>query len=164
MKTIVLIRHAKSDWGNDALLDFDRHLNTRGYEDAYRSSKSLLEKKIVPDCILSSPAVRAFTTAVIFARAFSISENTIKLEKDIYEAKVSALVKVLKNIDNAHNTVFMFGHNPGFTDLFNEISNSDIDNVPTCGIMAIKFNVDSWKNLTDTKGEFLFSSFPKEFK
>ena len=165
MKELILIRHAKSDWGNESLKDIDRHLNERGYEDAYLLSKWYEKNYASPDLILSSTATRALNTALIFARALNYNMVNFVLEKDIYESTLSTLLSILKNQDDAKKTIMLFGHNPGITDLCNALC-SDVffDNIPTCGIVGISFETASWKKITESNSKIKFQQFPKEYK
>ncbi len=165
MKELVLVRHAKSDWGNESLKDIDRHLNERGYEDAYLLSKWYEKNKTMPDLIISSTATRALNTALIFARALDFNMANFVLEKDIYESKAATLLAVIKKQNDAKKTIMLFGHNPGVTDFFNGLSNDVyFDNIPTCGIVSLGFETDSWKDISAENSKLNFQQFPKEYK
>ncbi len=164
MKTLYLVRHAKSDWGNEVLKDIDRPLNNRGYSDAYIQSVKFSTDQKHPDLIVSSPAVRAFTTAGIFARTLKYKEDKILISQGIYESSSSTIINTIAATNDAVSTLMVFGHNPGFTEAFDELSDSYIDNIPTCGIVGITFNVKSWTEIIDTKGHCFLSFFPKDFK
>src|SRR6476661_10449246 len=122
MKEIIFVRHAKSEWGNESLNDIDRPLNERGYGDAYFLSSWYAKNKPVPDLIVSSTATRAYNTAQIFARALQLKSNKFQLEEKIYESSVETLLGIIKNLPTSANRVMMFGHNPGFTNISNEIT------------------------------------------
>lgn len=158
-KQLLLVRHAKSDWSNPMLSDFDRPLNKRGKENAPEMAKRLFYKGHKFDFILSSPAKRAKTTAKIFAGALQINE--ISLEENIYEANSQALLKIVNNISNDVETVAMFGHNPGFTDFVNYLADADIYNIPTAGMVFITFPFESWQMISKGTGDILFFDFPK---
>ncbi len=164
MKKLYVTRHAKSDWGHEGLQDIDRPLNQRGYEDAYRMCSSLKKKNHQPELIVSSPATRAISTAFIFARAFSYPEEKVLIIRDIYEATSDVLKEQIKKFSDKYSVIMLFGHNPGLTRLFNEASDSDIDNLPTCGVMLLEFDTDAWKNVFNQPGKSVFSEFPKDFK
>src|SRR6187399_947983 len=110
MKELILVRHAKSDWGNEALKDIDRHLNERGYEDAYLLSKWYEKNKTMPDLILASTATRALNTALIFARALEFNMTNFVLEKDIYESKAATVLSIVKKQNDSKKTIMLFGH------------------------------------------------------
>lgn len=163
MKTLYVIRHAKSSWDQPGLSDFDRPLNERGKRDAPRMGKRLKEKSIIPHLMLSSPAKRALSTCKRIAETLDYPKDKIKTERDLYHADDDQILNVLRRINDKHDVVFMFGHNPGLTDFVNATSDRDnyIDNVPTCGIVAFTFDVDSWQRISFGKGRFLFFDFPK---
>lgn len=164
MKEITIIRHAKSDWGEELIKDVDRHLNTRGLRDAYFMSEWYSKNNTKPDLILSSTATRAISTALIFSRALKLSSEQIALETKLYEASVSTLFAVMQKQNNDHHKILVFGHNPGLTEFCNELS-TDIyfDNLPTCSIASYQFNIMNWKDLSEKKGSLNFYQFPKNF-
>jgi len=165
MKQIIFLRHAKSDWGNELLKDIDRHLNERGYSDAYFMSKWFAEQHKSPALILSSTASRALSTALIFARQLEFDMKHFKIEKRIYEASVSTLKKIVSEQDNSYNSIMMVGHNPGFTEVCNTLSEDlFFDNLPTCGIVSIQFKSASWQGVVKEKGKIEYYQFPKEFR
>lgn len=165
MKELILIRHAKSDWGNEYLKDVDRCLNDRGYSDAYYSSTWFLENKKIPEIILSSTATRALNTALIFARTLDYDMKNFKLEKDIYEGAASTLFELVARQADGKNSLMLFGHNPGITSLCNLLSDEYFfDNIPTCGIVSYRFEIESWKNIEPKTGKLNYYQFPKDFK
>ncbi|MCX3263250.1 SixA phosphatase family protein [Pedobacter agri] len=158
-KQLLLVRHGKSDWGNLDLKDFDRPLNKRGKENAPEMAERLVQRGFKFDLIVSSPAKRAKSTAKFFAEAYQV--NDIQYEESIYEANTTALLKVINGLDDSSDTVIMFGHNPGFTDLANELSDADIYNIPTAGMVLMSFPFDSWKMVSRGTGELVFFDYPK---
>lgn len=165
MKEVIFVRHAKSDWGNEFLQDVDRHLNERGYSDAYFLSEWYLKNKTLPQLILSSTAIRAMSTALIFARKFNARTDAFALEKDLYEASHLQILAVLKKQNNSLNSVMLFGHNPGLTSVCNELTNDlFFDNIPTCGMVSLSFEITKWSDLNTQKGKLNYYQFPKEFK
>jgi len=159
MKQLLLVRHGKSDWGNASLKDFDRPLNKRGKENAPEMAERLIKKGFKFDLIVSSPAKRAKTTAKFFAEAYQT--ESIHYEEAIYEANTTTLLKVVNALDDAADTIIMFGHNPGFTDLANELSDADIYNIPTAGMVLMSFPYDTWKMVSRGTGELVFFDYPK---
>lgn len=165
MKQLILIRHAKSDWGSEGLKDIDRHLNERGYTDAYFMANWYAENQQLPDLIISSAATRALSTALIFARKLGLKMTSIEMQPDIYEAHDDTLLKIVQKIGDSHKRVMLFGHNPGFTDLSNRLApGTYFDNIPTCGIVAVNFKTDSWKKVNEESGELAYYRFPKDFR
>jgi len=163
MKKIILVRHAKSYWGNQSLSDFDRPLNKRGKSDAPFMGKILKEKSVKPDLIISSPARRAKKTAMVIADKIGYPEKKIIFDEELYEATSNNILKVLKLVDEVYQTVILFGHNPGLTLLNNFISNNYIDNIPTCGVVAMEFDKE-WIELDKNSCTQLFFEYPKLYK
>ncbi|MFZ2904924.1 MAG: histidine phosphatase family protein [Cyclobacteriaceae bacterium] len=161
MKKLFVIRHAKSSWDNPMQNDFDRPLNKRGERDAPRMAKRLKEKRIVPDLMLTSPANRARTTCETFARILNYAAEKIKTEKSLYHADEDEILSVVKGVNEKHDEIILFGHNPGITDFVNKLTDARIDNVPTCGIVACTVEVDSWKKIAWGGGKVDFFDFPK---
>lgn len=163
MKTVYLVRHAKSSWKNMDLADIDRPLNSRGKRDAPFMGALLNEKGIKPDRLLSSPAKRAKKTAFAFAKALDYPKHAIELTPRIYEASVEDLFFVIKNCHNALNSVMLFGHNYTYTEFANLYAKPSLDNVPTTGVVAIEFQVEEWKDITTKNGKMLFFEYPKKY-
>ena len=164
MKTVYLIRHAKSSWEDESLSDFDRPLNERGKTDAPRMGKRLKERNLTPDLLLSSPAKRAFSTAKRIAEVLGYAKEKIKTDQTLYHADEDEILGVIRSVSDKNNCIFLFGHNPGLTDFVNAMNNDRkrfIDNVPTCGVVAFAFDITSWKLIDFGKGELLFYDFPK---
>lgn len=159
MKTILLNRHAKSDWNNIDLTDFERPLNNRGERDAPEMAERLLEKNIKIDKIITSPAIRAISTARVFAEKLEINE--IQEEKDIYHSGEITIKKLVNELPDNINTVLFFGHNPDFTSLARYFSGELFANVPTCGIVCIDFDINTWKKIHQKNGKVRFFDFPK---
>lgn len=163
MKKLFLIRHAKSDWGHNELPDFERPLNKRGKHDAPFMAKILLKKNIVPDLVYSSPAVRAITTAKIFAEEIGFHKKIIIENEDIYEAGIRELENIVQNIPDEHKTVFLFGHNMTITSYANHLGDKFIDNMPTCSIVGIEFDMKNWKNAERGQGRIFLFEYPKKY-
>lgn len=161
MKQLLLVRHGKSEWGNAHLADFDRPLNPRGHRNAPEMAARLLQKDLVPQLVVSSPALRAITTAKHFVQAWKKSADQIKEEASIYEADVKTLLKVINNFNNKFDYIAVFGHNPGFTDLVNYLCDADIYNIPTCGTALIQFPFDEWTMVSHHTGRLIQFDYPK---
>lgn len=162
MKRLYLIRHAKSSWSNPDVGDFDRSLNDRGKRDAPEMGRRLKESKVEPELILSSPAKRARKTAKIVAKEINFPKKHIMTDESIYLAGVSTLLEVIRHIDDALHQVILVGHNPGLTDLADYLTNCQIDNIPTCGIFCMDFDIRSWKEVAKGEGKFVFFDYPKK--
>ncbi|MBE2189344.1 MAG: histidine phosphatase family protein [Desulfobulbaceae bacterium] len=163
MKTIVLVRHAKSSWDNPDWSDFERPLNKRGLRDAPYLAEVLKSKVLKPNLVISSPAIRAKTTATIFANAFEYEEKDIKFDIGLYEKGQKYVSKIISQIDNQVSSVFFFGHNPDITSLAGFLTGDYFENVPTCGIVCIDFNVQNWEQALNDNGTLRFFIFPKLF-
>lgn len=161
MKTIYLIRHAKSSWAFN-LPDHDRPLARRGRKDVEKVGKYLSETYQKPDLIISSTASRAFYTALYVCDAFKIDESHIQLNSNLYHADPEKILDIVHHVtEEDHHCLALFGHNPGFTYAANLLGNSDIENIPTCGAVGITFEVDKWSEIHFSKGGLLFFHFPK---
>lgn len=164
IKTLILIRHAKSEWGNPFLSDFDRPLNARGKKNALRMGEVLSRRKIHPDLILSSPALRAKTTAIEISDKLSYPADSIRYEPLLYASEIERIFSVIRAISKDINTLLVFGHNPEFTECANALCKCEIDNIPTCGVVAMQLNVDSWENIGFNSAKLLFFDTPKQQK
>lgn len=123
----------------------------------------LLEKNIIPDLIMSSTAVRAFEFAKVIAKVTGFKPKNIFRERDLYLASPEDMLKIVRQTGVENNIVFLVAHNPGITDFANMLANCSIDNIPTSGIVSIKFDVDSWKNVSFGKGQFEFFDYPRNY-
>ncbi|MCD0488757.1 histidine phosphatase family protein [Pedobacter sp. MC2016-14] len=163
-KQLLLIRHGKSDWGNSHLADFDRPLNSRGLRNAPEMATRLSNKHFIPELIVSSPAMRALTTARNFAQVWNKPLDQIKEEPSIYEANTTALLSIVNKLDDHFNMVAMFGHNPGFTEFANYLSDSNIHNIPTCGVVIIEFPFEKWNHVSADTGALKLFDYPKSIE
>lgn len=161
MKTLYLVRHAKSSWDNANQSDHDRPLNQRGERDAPRMGKRLRKRGDQPEVIISSSAVRALTTASILATALDYPTSDISIEERLYGAEPEDVLSIIGNLDDGIHCAMLVGHNPTFTALINALGRCDLDNVPTCGMAVLTFPIDSWKNMTTTQGTLVDFDFPK---
>ncbi|MBV7528608.1 histidine phosphatase family protein [Chitinophaga sp. sic0106] len=163
MKTLLLIRHAKSSWNDPNTDDFDRPLNKRGKDNAPEMAQRLLDKGVVPELIIASPAKRTRTTAKLMADVWHYPKQAILLEDELYLCYASTFLKVITKIDDDFNAVAIFAHNPGITDFANYLTEEiRIDNVPTAGVFAIQANTDSWQEFDRAKKTFLFFDYPRK--
>lgn len=163
MKKLFIIRHAKSDWSDTSLDDFDRPLNNRGLKNAPFMGKLLKEKGVMPDLIISSSANRTFTTAQIFASQLGYLGD-ILLDKNLYEVSANTIESIVKNVSDNFDTIFLIGHNPGLQMFAETISKFEVDNMPTCAVVEIDFKVDSWKDISRKESKLISYDYPKKFK
>ena len=161
MKTIILVRHAKSSWDDFSLKDEDRPLTDRGKKNAPDMARRLLKKKIPIDAILSSPAKRAKSTAEYFAKEYDIPKKKIKLIDELYMASSDAFVKTIRNAPEKADSIALFSHNEGITQFANSLSEARVDNMPTCSVFAVKVDIDNWNEFEPGKTEFYFFDYPK---
>jgi len=162
-KTLILIRHAKSDWSENGQKDFDRELNQRGHMDAPRMGGKLKDLGIVPDLIVSSPAARARLTTEYICEQIHYPLDAVDFQEDIYEASVRTLLKVVNELNDKYKTVVIVGHNPGFSYLAENLTHTEIGNIPTCGIVELQFELDSWALISQNTATLKSFIFPKMF-
>jgi phosphohistidine phosphatase len=164
MKTLYIVRHAKSSWDNPLQDDFDRPLNDRGKKDSPRMGRRLKEQKIFPALMLSSPAHRALSTCKRIAEVLHFPGEKIKTAQELYHASAAEILEVVRNVEDQHESLMIFGHNPGLTDFANALMQNEedsIDNIPTCGIVAFSIKTESWQKVRFGDSDFLFFDFPK---
>lgn len=161
MKYLYLIRHAKSSWDDENLKDIDRPLNDRGLHDAPLMGNVLKSMNKVPDKIVSSPAKRAIATAITIAEKVGYKEEDILQDPTIYHSGLPELLKIISGFNNDWSKVFFIGHNPGFTQLAELITSDEFGNIPTCGIVEIELEIDSWMEISSGIGTKTFYDFPK---
>ena len=163
MKQIFLVRHAKSDWNFAGLTDYDRPLSERGHHDAPKMSQLLSNISPKVDALISSTAQRAFTTAQYFAKALHIEEQAIVKEPSLYHASESSILKTIQNLDNTYNTVCLFSHNPGISDLVATFLTKYLfAEIPTCGIVKLVLRDNDWKNFNVKNVTLESYWFPKD--
>lgn len=162
MKTLILVRHAKSSWDDVSLSDFERPLNDRGKNDAPKMAKRLLNKNIDIDIFISSPARRAKKTAGYFIKEYNRNTDEIIFVSALYDAGIENFMQTVKEIKDTYDSAAIFSHNPGITYFANQlIENAQIDNMPTCSVFGVKAKVEKWKDFIKAKKEFLFFDYPK---
>ncbi len=164
VKRLYILRHAKSDWSDSKLDDFERGLKKRGKNDIKLISLWLKKHNVKPDLVISSPAKRAKKTLEILRDILNIKKDNIRFDKNIYEANVKYLIDMLAKLDNKYKEVFLIGHNPSLNDLAEFFSDTIITNIPTSGVIAIEFNVKSWNEIKRKKGNIVFFEYPKKLK
>jgi phosphohistidine phosphatase len=162
MRTLFIIRHAKSSWEDTSKRDFDRPLNERGLRVAPKMAALLKNKGVDPDLLVSSPAKRALNTALIFAKAFGIPDSEVAQREEIYEASVQDLLRLISSLPDTAQTVLLFGHNPTLTDLANRFTDDYIANIPTCGIVKVDTAAISWDKMYEGNSRVVAKYFPKE--
>jgi phosphohistidine phosphatase len=162
MKTLMLLRHAKSSWDDAGLRDFERPLSDRGRRAAPRMGKALAERGPSPDMIISSPAIRAKQTVEAFVKAAGFDIQP-KLDGRIYEAPSAELMKLIRGLPNTRNTVLLVGHNPGFEETLARITGA-YERMPTAALACIELGVDRWEDVEDSGGRLAWFLTPKMLK
>ena len=161
LKTLLILRHAKSSWKYDDLADHDRPLNNRGRRDAPRIGRLLAEKELLPDLIISSSARRARRTAELVAEN-SGCEGEIQLERDLYAAEPEAYRDALRRLGGDHRRVMVVGHNPGLEDLLEELT-GDWERMPTAALAQVELPIDEWEQFDEeVEGRLVGFWRPKE--
>ena len=161
MKTLYIVRHAKSSWDFPHLSDHDRPLNNRGKKAAPVMGKRLKTRNIYPDRVVSSTAKRARNTCFKMMREIGFPEDDVILDEDLYDFGMSGILDVIHRQRDA-NSLMIYGHNPAFTSLANYLGNLDIDNIPTAGMVALEFDIKNWSGATQGTGELVFFDYPKK--
>jgi len=161
MKTLTLLRHAKSSWDDPALDDFDRPLNPRGRRDAPEMGRRLKARGEIPDLIVSSPARRALATARMVAREVGIPEDRIIEEPALYHAGPGRIMSVVRSLESMADHLMLVGHNPGFNDVANSLTDSRVDNLPTAAVFQVVFDVDDWSEVATGQGRLVRFDCPK---
>jgi phosphohistidine phosphatase len=163
MKQLFVIRHAKSSWDNAGQSDFDRPLNERGHRDAPQMAKRLIKAGFSLDMLVSSPAIRALTTAQYFAEEFDFKKKEIVTLDRLYHASAETIFNVIATeLNDTWETVAIFSHNPGITYFANSLGVAELDNMPTCGIIGVKADIKSWKDFVKARKELLLFDYPKK--
>ena len=165
MKTLYLVRHAKSSWAIEDIADKDRPLKGRGIRDAHLISMYLGEtmNQTLNIQLWSSSATRALHTALIFAQNFGIPAGQIRVVDELYHCEWDSIHDEVKKTDDKVDVLFLFAHNPGSTEYVNEITDAGIKNVPTTGVAGIGFDTNRWSTLPK-EGKCMLFEYPKRFK
>lgn len=162
MKTLYIVRHAKSSWEYDGIKDVDRPLKKRGINDAYLISKVLKNQVDCPSVFVSSCANRALHTAMIFSYTFNYPLANLKISKSLYSFSDGYLIKTVKALDDSFDSAIIFSHDHGINTFVNTFGNKPLAHVSTCGVIGIKFKDKHWKNIK--KGDTFLTEFPKFHK
>ncbi len=164
MKTLYLLRHAKSSWDEHGISDFDRSLNKRGKTDAPMMGQIFHQKNIKPDIIISSPAKRALTTAKTVAKEMGLAESSIQTDMRIYDQGMNNILAILQDLNGRYDTVMLVGHNPTFTEAVNYFCDYGLANMPTCALFGVTFPVEDWRIVDRDLGSFACYEWPKKYK
>jgi len=162
MKTLYLIRHAKSDWKPD-LTDFKRPLNKRGIKDTPFMAKKLIELEFNPELIICSSAQRTTATAQLICEEINYPQEEILFNQSIYESSIDNLISLINQFPNKNNEIALIGHNPSITMLANYLTGNYIGNMPTCSIVKIELEIDNWNEVIEGIGIQKYFIYPKAF-
>lgn len=163
MKTIIVIRHAKSSWANIGEKDFDRPLNERGKKEAVEMAEKLIAANVPVDAFVSSSAKRARKTAKAFVEEYGKTKEDIVQVPGLYNAPAEVFYETIYSLNNAYDSVALFAHNPGITDFVNSLCDDEtINEMPTCGVFAVQTPITDWTQFKEASKQFLFFRHPKE--
>lgn len=162
MKTLYIVRHAKSSWEYDGIADIDRPLKKRGIKDAHLLSNHLVETLKKPDVFVTSSANRALHTAIIFCENFGYPMANLKIKRQLYSFSDGYLVKTIKALDDGFDSAIVFSHDHGINTFVNKYGSKPIAHVPTCGVIGIEFDIANWKSIK--KGKTILIETPKNHK
>lgn len=161
MKTLLIVRHAKSSWKDSNLVDHQRPLNKRGKKAAPEMGRRLKKRGVSPDMIVSSDARRAVDTAASMAEILGLSPKATQQTPELYHGEPDRILAVIHQFDNQWKSVMLVGHNPGLTETVNRFIPVPIANIPTAGVVELRFNTRSWRNIDRDNLEFSWFDFPK---
>ena len=161
MKTLYMSRHAKSSWKHD-VTDHQRPLKGRGKSDGEVVSTYVAKNLPAPEMIVSSEAVRALSTAVYYKDAWNVADENFTTNNELYDFSGQQVLRVIKDLDNKKNCIMIVGHNHAFTSIANMLGSEYMDNMPTCGFVAIEFKVEAWQDVV--KGKTIHRVFPRDLK
>ena len=163
VKTLFLIRHAKSSWDDVSLSDTLRPLAKRGRRDAPKAGDRLSKRGVSADLILSSPATRALTTAKIIAKRLSYDPKNIVVDHRLYPGDVDELLDLVHKLDDELERVMLFGHNPGLTELAHGLSNA-ITHMPSCAVAEFTFDAELWSRIGGASLASAALDYPKKHR
>lgn len=164
MKTLLIVRHAKSSWSDKGISDIDRPLKKSGVNDATEVAQKLKQQKVSPDIIITSPAVRAITTAMIFARNLNYPLWQLSISEIAYDFTKDALLSIINTTADKYKTLMLVGHDPALTYLVNELTGEQFEKIPTSAVFTISFRVQSWKRVALGNGRLAGVESPTKGK
>lgn len=162
MKTLFLLRHAKSSWADPDLKDFERPLSARGAKDVPLMAERFLQKHARVDCMICSPATRTKTTAKLFARQIKYPVDDIVSNPELYFAGAPMFLKATRLVDDDFESAMLIGHNPAITEFVNEMANVEINNIPTCGLVELSLPIESWADTRMGEATLISYDYPKK--
>lgn len=161
MKHLILVRHAKAAWNRSDIADIDRPLNDTGRREVPTMGERLAARDIMPDMIMSSPAERALHTATMLAPYVKLPSDRIVIQDELYLADTDILLSITQLTDANVDCMIIVGHNPGLTQFANMMTEVAVDNIPTCGMYHMKFDIDAWHKVDLKIGDYVAFDFPR---
>jgi len=161
MKTLFLLRHAKSSWDHKELRDFERPLAERGLSDIHKIGQRFLHSGRSVGCIITSPAVRAKSTALLFAREIGYPEDDVTTNPELYFAGAPMFMKAASLVDENFSSAMLVGHNPAITEFVNDLSDAGIDNIPTSGLVELALPIEHWSQIKYGRARLVDFDYPK---
>jgi phosphohistidine phosphatase len=163
MKKLIFIRHGRAEEASSMIPDFERSLTTRGKNISEQMALLLLEKEKKPGLFITSPAFRALETALVFARVFELNPDRLVLKSNIYyKSGMNFFADIIESADNKYDSIFLFGHNPSFTEIPDRLSKEGCDFLPKSGIVCLSFKTDTWKGVFHEKGKLEYFLKPEK--
>jgi|SRR5664279_774923 len=161
MKTLILVRHAKSSHSLEISSDFDRPLNDRGLREASEMGRKLFKKKVLISRFVSSPALRAKTTAELFAAEYDRKMKDITFIPSLYHAEPNQFLEAISALTDDCDQVAIFSHNPGITEFASALTSTHITQMPTSSVFAVTADINHWKDFAKAEKQFLFFYRPE---
>jgi phosphohistidine phosphatase len=161
MKELILIRHAKSGWADDSLADWERPLNPRGRRDAPEMAERLAESDADVELLITSPAERARLTAQAFTDGLHLDDDEVVIERQLYAADEEDWLEIVESQPDYLNNIALVGHNPGLTEFLNLFLEEPLDNVPTCGVARLRFDIEEWERISEAEPVRVLYTIPK---
>ena len=161
MKTLLLVRHAKTQADSESGKDFDRVLTERGHREAALMAQRLLDQKIHIDALVTSTAKRAMETAGHFHKIYKAADPKLVEKPELYNAALPAFYEVIESLNNDWKKVALFAHNPVISEMANELAVAHVDHMPTAGVFAVTAETTDWKDFAKAEKRFLFFDYPK---
>ena len=160
-KELILIRHAEASEAMARIKDIERELTAKGYRDAPHAGRYLSDKGFLPDRVICSNARRAISTVELIVEQVKFNTNDVELIPDLYNASVRTLLAMINNTSDEHSKLLVVGHNPTISYFAEYVSGEPIGTMSTAGIVFITFNVDSWEEVSQDVGKFIFYEYPE---
>lgn len=163
MKKIIFIRHGRAEELNDLIDDFERSLTSKGKSVSGQMARLLKERENGSLRIITSPAFRAYETAIIFGKILDCSPDSIELKNELYSgATLNSFAEIIEETDDDVNTIILFGHNPSFTEIPDRLSKDGCDFLPKSGIVCLSFRAEKWKGIVREKGKIEYFLKPEK--